>query len=150
MDAVGRDVMEVGCAYTYAQSHSEFRSMLGRGGRVALRPAYKTWLSASFSKELHSLPIGKEAKRGRASQSLGKVSGPASGSGWRSPARWAYGLCSPKAPRRPPPCCWNCPASLKSPSQRGQLHSSPELFQAKIPVTPENTRKWTASQGGAR
>lgn len=27
MDAVGRDVMEVGCAYTYAQSHSEFRSI---------------------------------------------------------------------------------------------------------------------------
>ena len=62
------------------------------------------------------------------------------------PSQGVHGLPSPVTPSGAL-TWWNCPASLKSPSQRGQLHSPPMLFQAEISGT---SGKCPARQGGAR
>lgn len=112
---------------------------------MALRFAYTTELKATVTKELHCVCLGKRMKRGKASSNPGKTSGPASGSGWRTSARGVHGLPSPVTPSGAL-TSWNCPASLKSPSQRGQPHSPPMLFQDKISGT---SGKCPARQGGA-
>ena len=144
----GRTVMEPGGPHTCAPSPSGFSQSWGwKAGLASDSPLRQCQVPAS-QRNYNLCVLGKSLKRAKQPRVLAKSQG-------QPPARGAQpgGSMACRAPwplRRPLLGWWNCPAALKSPSQRGQPRSPPQLFHAKIPGTPENTLKWTAGQEGAR
>ena len=116
-----------------------------KDGRARWASVLPIKLSAIFTRDYILFVLGKRLKRGKA-----RVPPKCQGRPLDLARGAQTGGCATCRVPWPPPCWWNHPASLKGPFPRDQPHSSPELFQAKIPVPLENSCKWSASQGGAR
>ena len=142
--------MDPVCPYTCVQIPSGFRSELGMGGQCGLNPASITELSASFTKALYCICIWEEAKE-RQSWAESQPRVRACLEIWlEEPGQVGARPAESHGPSKAPTLLEEWPSVTQEPFSQDQLHSSLELFQAQIPVTLENSWKWTTVQGGAR